>query len=299
MRKINNNIYNKMQKREGNFTRLPSGSYRLTFGYEGKLYRDTFTDIKDDFEAEIRLREYVQTIKDNLYDSLNITVASWAQTWIDKKIRPNTSGTKTAEDYIKFLNNRFLERCGNKKLKNITMEDLNNYFTWLKTQNTNFDNRENTPLSEGSLIKYHGIIHSMFECAYLWNKIPINPCPKRKSVNFKVNNDGSARKKPKNSINEKNQADIQYFSQEDYQKALRFLELEENEIICNNSLSEKQKHFYYGRLLAFELDFKTGLRRSELYALKKSDIDINNAVLKVDKTRQRTASRYRYFNNKK
>lgn len=117
MRKLNNNFNNNMQKREGNFTRLPSGSYRLTFGYEGKLYRDTFTDIKDDFEAEIRLREYVQSIKDDVYDSLNITVSNWAQTWIDKKIRPNTSGTKTAEDYIKFLNNRFLGKFRKKEIK--------------------------------------------------------------------------------------------------------------------------------------------------------------------------------------
>lgn len=277
-----------IEKRKGSFYKLKSGNYRLTYMYQGKTYRETFNDIESDFEAEIKLRKFVEEIESGNYDSNNITVATWAQTWIDKYMRPKVSGQRGIKKIILFLNNRFLPYFGNKKLKDITMENLNDYFNWLKKQKTMYKNRENTLLSEGSLIRYHNMIHSMFECAYLWKKIPSNPCPTSKMLNFKINSDGTRRNTTKNSINEKIENDVKYFSKPDYDKALNLIEEQENEIILDQTLSEKEKHFYYGRLLAIEIDFKTGLRRSELFGLTKTDFDLDNLTMKITKTRQLT-----------
>lgn len=280
-----------IEKRKGSFYKLKSGNYRLTYMFQGKSYRETFEDIETDFEAEIRLKEFVEEIESGVYDEKNMTVAKWAQTWIDKHIRQKVSGQRGVQKIVLFLNNRFLPYFATKKLKDVTMENLNDYFTWLKKQKTAYKDRENHPLSEGTLIRYHDIVHSMFECAYLWNKIPANPCPTTKMINFKLNSDGSVRNTPKNNINKKIENDIKYFSKPDYDRVLKLLEEQENEIINDTSLSELDRHFKYGRLIAFEIDLKTGLRRSELYGLKKEDFDLIEATVKICRTRQLSKER--------
>lgn len=277
-----------VEERKGNYEKLPSGNYRFTYGYKGIRYRDTFEDIKTDFDAEIRLREYVNDIESGEYENKNYTVSKWAQIWIDKKVRPNSSGERTPKKYVGFLNKRFLPFFGNKKMKSITVENLNDYFIWLKGQKTDYKNKENRPLAPATLEKFHSIVHAMFESAYIWRKIPYNPCPPKKEFNFDVNPDGSSRKATANSINNKIESDINYYSKKDYDKALLLLEQQENDIILDTKLNTKEKHYKYGRLLALELDFKTGMRRSELYALTKSDFDLENATIKISKTRQKS-----------
>ncbi len=277
-----------VQERKGNYEKLPSGNYRFTYSYKGIRYRDTFDDVESDFDAEIRLRQYVNDIESGEYENQNYTVSKWAQTWIDKTVKPNSSGDRTPNKYIGFLNKRFLPFFGTKKLKDITVENMVDYFNWLKSQKTDYENKQNRPLAPATLEKFHSIVHAMFESAVFWKKIPYNPCPPKRKFNFKVNVDGTKKTTGQNNINDKIENDINYFSKKDYDRALKLLEQQENDIILNERLSDKEKHFKYGRLLAYELDFKTGMRRSELYALTKEDFDFENATVRITKSRQNT-----------
>lgn len=192
------------------------------------------------------------------------------------------------------MNNWFLPKFGNKKLNSITMEDLTKYFNWLKLQKTKYKNRkENHLLSPSCLEKYHSIIHAMFEVAKIWGKISFNPCPPKKMINFYVNPDGTPREIVSNqeTINKKIENEIDYYSKAEYDKVIKKLDTDLEEIKNNTKLTNKQKHLKYGRLLAIELDFKTGLRRSELYGLSKDDFDLEKGFVSINKTRQLTKSK--------
>lgn len=289
-----NKVINEKQpkKKKGCVETLKSGNYRFKYQYKGILYRETFDGFKDIVEAEENLKSWIEQIENGSYKKTNYTVSEWCQVWLDEQVRPNSSGDRTPNKYKNFMNNRFLPKFGNRNIKSITMEDLVKYFNELKTEKTIYKNRENTLLTVDTLKKYHSIIHGMFETAKLWGKIPINPCPPQKKLNFYVLPDGSPReiKKP-NTINEKVEEQIDYYSKKEYDKALNILDEEQQNILNNESLSDKNKHFQLGRLIAIELDFKTGLRRSELYALTKSDFDLENATVSITKTRQLTKSK--------
>ena len=296
--KTNNNKINNDKQEEdnkGTIEKLKSGNYRFRYQYKKTRYSDVFTkeEIKNDLEAKIKLKEWVKSIEEGIYYKKNLTVSEWSQIWIDEQIRPNSSGDRTPNKYINFLNNRFLPKFGNRDIRSITMQEITSYFNWLKTQKTMYKNRENNNyLSVGTLIKFHSIVHTMFETAVAWKKIESNPCPPKKRFNFYVNQDGSPREiKEENTINAKNESNINYYSKEEYDKALNLLNINQKEIRFNKKLTDKQKHFYYGRLIAIELDFKTGLRRSELYALTKKDFDFENRTVTVSKTRQLTKTK--------
>lgn len=282
-------------KRKGNFQKLPSGNYRFRYSFNGTSYSDTFENIKSDDEAEEKLKEWVITIEEGNYESQNLTVYDWCKKWIEKQVEPNSSGDRSPNKYKNFLNNWFLPKFGSKRLKSITMEHLTDYFNWLKEQETKYpEPRENSLLAVGTLEKYHSIVHAMFETAKLWGKIPINPCPPIGKLNFYVFSDGSPRiieTTSNNTINAKVEEEIDYYSKAEYDKAITLIEKELEEIKDNTKLSNKEKHFQFGRLIAILLDFKTGLRRSELYALTKNDFDLKNCFVTVSKTRQLTKSK--------
>ncbi len=291
--KENNNSLN--IKRKGSFDKLPSGNYRFRYSFKGTLYSDIFEEIKSDEEAKQKLADWTENIENGLYNKNNQTVSEWCQDWLDKQVRPNSSGDRSPNKYKNFLNNWFLPQFGNKKIKSITMEHLNDYFNWLKTQKTKYKPpRENTLLSVGTLEKYHSIVHAMFETAKLWGKITTNPCPPIGKLNFYVFSDGSPRiieKNTTNTINAKVEEDIDYYSKSEYDKAINLIENELEQIKNSSLISDKEKHFQFGRLLAILLDFKTGLRRSELYALTKNDFDLENCFVNISKTRQLTKSK--------
>ena len=92
----------------------------------------------------------------------------------------------------------------------------------------------NSYLSVGTLIKFHSIVHTMFETAVAWRKIDSNPCPPKKRFNFYVNQDGSPREiKEENTINAKNESNINYYSKEEYDNALNLLNKVQKEIRFN------------------------------------------------------------------
>lgn len=279
-------------KKKGCLEVLKSGNYRFKYQFKGTVYRETFEGLKDIYEAEKELKLWVISIEDGSYQKKNLNISTWCQIWLDEQVRPNSSGDRTPNKYKNFMNNRFLPKFGNRYLKSITMEDLTKYFNKLKLEKTMYKDRENHLLSSATLEKYHSIIHAMFETAKLWGKIPINPCPPKAKINFNVLPDGSPREvKPSNTINTKIEDDINYYSKKEYDTVLALLDKEWNEILNNSKLSDKDKHFKLGRIIAIEFDFKTGLRRSELYALAKEDFNLEEATVRISKTRQLTKSK--------
>lgn len=160
---------------------------------------------------------------------------------------------------------------GNKFISEITKEDLTEYFNWLRTQKTQYQNRkQNKTLSYGTLLKYKSILHAMFQTAVEWKKIEENPC------NIKL-------------INTSNyDTRVDYYRYSEYLSVLDLINNQKVNILKSEININELRDF--SRLVLIELALKTGLRRSEIFGLTKFEKDINleEQMLDINKTRQYT-----------
>lgn len=238
--------------------RKRGNSYSLEFMYKGQRYYDTVpvSEVKKEKDVELLLAQFVINVKKGNYADTNYTFYEFAQIWLRDVVKPNCSPI-TFKKYLNNLNNRILPFLGNYKLKDINTMILTNFFSNLKQEKTLYKNRENKPLSKGTILKFYKIVNAILEKAYEFDLILSNPC---KKVKLKLDNLES-------EINKKDV--IHYYDRETYNKVLTLLK-EELPI----------------RRLIIEMALKTGLRRSELFGLTWNDIDFKKKTLSVNKTRQ-------------
>ena len=262
--------------KKGHIEQRGKNRYRFKYQSNNVIYKDTFT-AKDIEEAERKLGIWIKEIERGELIYSEYTVNEFAQIWLDRQVKPNSSGSRTPNKYLIFLENWFLPEYGEKYINKITKEDMTCYFNWLKTQKTKYSNRkEKHILSYETIRKYKAILHAMFQTALEWKKISENPC----SIRIRFNTNGSSlisRKDPR----------VDYYRYKEYIHILDILK-KEKEIILEKDISKKEKLKYYARLVLIELALKTGLRRSELFGLTIGvrDIDLEDRMLDVNKTRQ-------------
>ena len=162
--------------KKGNIEKRSKNGYRFTYKFNNIIYRQS-TNAKDAEEAKRKFDVWVKEVERDEVIYSEYTVSEFAQVWIDRQVRPNSSGTRTPNKYLTFLENWFLPKYGNKYINKITREEMTYYFNWLKTQKTKFSNRkENNILSYYTVKKYKAILHAMFQTALEWKKTSENPC---------------------------------------------------------------------------------------------------------------------------
>ena len=186
----------------------------------------------------------------------NYTFENVADLWLRQVVSPNYSPL-CLNCYVKNLNNHILPVFGLRKMSSINSLEINDFIKGLKLKETAYANRPNHKLSNGTIEKIYHILRTIIQYAYDNDIIDKNPCEKVK-LGLKKQNDSS----------------IHYYNIDEY----------------NHLLEELQKE-NIDRRLAVEIAIKTGLRRSEIFGLKWSDIDFENSYMSVNKTRQKTQNR--------
>lgn len=162
------------------------------------------------------------------------------------------STSKTSVDYFK-----------NKKLSQITPEDITKYLKYLSTEATGSQGEKYSAASQ----KHHlGTLHNIFSYAWRYDYIQENPVEKLESS-----------EKPKA---EKKQID--FLSPDDAKRFLHCLDAEyQNAALSGETGSIRKNYFWklYGYLL-----ITAGLRRGEAIDLKWSDIDSGRMMIHISRS---------------
>ncbi len=255
----------------GSYQLLKNGKARLQYMYKGDRYSET-VDAKNDKEASTQLATFVTAIRNNQVSNSNMTYLVFAQKWLDEYVRPNLSPT-VAQNYKMYLNNRILPYLGNKKLKDVDVNMLRNFFNEMKAWKTNHNPpRENTPISRGTYEKLYNIVTGSLQKAFEWEIIPTNPCKRISIQSLRLDRLPSEIEKRKNSNNQK----IRAYDKKTYH---RVLELLDNN---NNYDDEHRPH-----KVCTEFILKTGLCISELAGLEwerdwnKDEATISVSIIQV------------------
>lgn len=284
----NENKSNKRTKkrREGSYELYDNGKARLYYMHNKIAYRQT-VEAEDEEQAEKELALFIDKVKKGTFVNTNYTFSEFAQIWLDNKIRPNC-GERCVKKYIGFLNNRILPVLGNYKIKDITKQIVESYLNKLKTSKTNYVNRtENKTLAPATVVKIKNIIHSCLEYAIECELLHKNVCDKIK-ITYNNSTDEKTIKKLVESKKEK----INYYRLDEYKRVIDLLEIEFMKYYNNNDI------FNVARRLIVLLALKTGMRRSEIFGLARNneynDLDIENLIFKVNKSRHYLASTGKY-----
>ena len=227
---------------------------RLQYMCKGNRYSKTIPMMSNK-DAEKELAKFIAEIDKGNFVNTSYTFFEFSQIWLSEVIKPNSSPV-TLKNYIAYLNNRILPYLGNYKLTELNTLILNSFFNELKQQKTMYKYRENVPIAKGTIQKVQEIVSGILQKAYEFELINNNPCRK---IKLQLDNIES-------EIN-KTEA-IMYFDVETYKKVMELIK------------TEPLKY----RIL-IEVAAKTGLRRSEIYGLTASDIDLKNKTISVNKSR--------------
>lgn len=291
IQKLNKQLENKSsikttpkKRKEGTYQLNKNGTARLQYMLNGERYSDT-VEATNEEESESQLALFVDKVKKGMFIHTNYTVTEFTQIWLDNRVRPNSDVNRVPK-YLSYLNNRVLPEIGHIKLKQLTRQQLENYFNKLKTSKTLYKNRDNKTIAKGTVEKIKKIINAMLNYAVDCDLILKNPC---KGIKIKYNTNGDNDIHYIKQISEQNKSKINYFNIEEYKLVCKVLENEFNAIYEANNIPYKNKLRELGRRLIVLIDLKTGMRRSELFGLAKGDgfydLNIEEKTFNINKTR--------------
>lgn len=236
------------------FRKESNSSYRFTCQINHKRYSKC-VKILNKTKADIE-REYMDWyVKCHNGTSVSgkCTFGEFATRWLNDYAIPICK-PNVIKSYRCNLKNRILPELGNYYLSEITPIVINTFLANLKQSTTQYAYRENTFLSEGSIKKIYSIVRAILQEAYRNDLILVNPCSK---VTLKF-----AQKVEEDTIH--------YYDAITYKRVLALLEKE----------SSDNKY-------VIEFALKTGCRRSEIFGVTWADIDFENKILTINKTRQK------------
>lgn len=275
------------KRKKGSYELYNNGKARLYYMYNRISYRTT-VEAKDEEEATSQLALFVEQVEKGNFINTNYTFGEFAQIWLDEKVKPN-AGERCVKKYIGALNKRILPYIGNIKLKDLTKRKLENYFNTIKKSKTMYEKRkENKTVKPETVKKWKSIIHACLEYAVDCDLINKNPCDKIQ-ITFTNTTDENTIKDLVKSKREK----INYYNKEEFKRVCDLAEKEFN-YYYSSDINSTKKLREVGRRFIILLALKTGMRRSEIVALTKNDLDIENATFDVNKSRHFLSKKGKY-----
>ncbi len=155
------------------------------------------------------------------------------------------------------IEKRILPFLGEMKLNKIDEKIIREFLNKQFDSQTLFTYQKNHTISVSTLKRIKAVLSGILQSAYSIGLIKYNPC---RRVDFYYQN-------RKTNLNGKSA--LNFYSIETYKKVLNLLEKE--------PLSNR---------LIIELALKTGLRKSEIFGLTWEDVDFDNKIIRVNKSRQ-------------
>lgn len=235
--------------KNGNLAALPNGKYRLRYKKDNKQYSKNFS-ARNLTEAKKIAADIINSINNNDTNNMfgsDMTFNELTYKWFNEYYVPNFTPEVVKNAKIS-LNAKILPKLGLYKLSNITPSVINDLVNDFKKE---ISPRTHKTLSNATIKKLYNYLSSIFNYAVRMEIIENNPCQKIK-LNFK----------------------------DDRVKKLQFYNAEQVKELFN-AMSDERLEVQ----LAIKLAVYGGLRRSEIYGIKWSDIDYKNKTIHIQRSR--------------
>lgn len=238
------------------FTRQSKFTWRFECMVKGRRFTKTYKSY-DETKSEVQKKflEWKIQCEKEMYVNCSYTFKEFAELWLKDYCK--SYSPLVVRCYKGNFKNWIYPMLGGYRLSEITPILLEKFVTYLKSAQTQYANRDNKSLSNATVRKIYGLVHTVLTEAYYKGLIATNPCSRVRLSLAKERRDGH-----------------HYYDIDTYKK---FLELVENDTSDN------------ARIVEFAV--KTGLRRSEIFGVTWADIDFEKNTLSVNKTLQKVSGK--------
>ena len=208
-------------------------------------------------------------------DGRKVTLKVFADRWIEEYAKPKLQAG-TVKKYGEELNDKILPVLGHLKLAEIKPHTVNAFFLSLTKDGVRRDGKAGG-YSKGSITKTRNVLSSVLRTATEWGVIDRNPCDK-----VRVQAEDTADKlkffTPDQAV-----TFLQYIEQPYTVRVGGHTRVDDTGIAYTVGDYEITREMQEQIKVLFNLAIYTGLRKGELLALKWSDIDFKNDLVRVSK----------------
>ena len=233
--------------------------YRLRYQHKGKQHEE-YVNASNAKELDNQRSLFVSKINAGVGEKKNsikdLTFAEWIEQW--RTNYADTLALKTQYRYNELLKSRILPTFGNKKLRDITTDEIRSFYNSLRKENTFYSykygkklKKNASKLSEQTILTHHQLLSTVFNRAIEEKKLSENPITR------------SIRPKVERTDNPK------HYNADQIDKMLLALE------------SEQLKY-----QVAFRIALEGGLRMGETMGLEWQDIDSAKETISVRQSSQ-------------
>ena len=270
------------ERSPGHFRILVSCGSDLT----GRKHVETTTFVADPNLTPKQQRkaaeDYARRFEDEIHNAVSLdgrkmTLNDFAQKWMEEYAKVNLQ-PRTVEKYREELDGKILPALGRVKLLAINPAILNTFFVSLTKDGARKDGKRGG-YAKSSIAKTKNVISCMMRCAVEWELLEKNPCSRVRVAAV-----------PSTADN------IKYFTPEQATAFLAHIEQPYKlKVRGHQRTDDTGKTYTVGEyevehqmpeqlVILFNLAIYGGFRKGELLALKFSDIDYENCVVRISKS---------------
>ena len=239
----------------------------------GNLVQKEYAGTESKSETEKMLRKAMEDYEEKKFvaKTENITLGGMLDRWVEEELKPGTLSNGTVMSYIGVVRRIKQHPVGQRKLKSITADHLQDYVDLLCFGGTNPDGTTAKPLSKGYLRLFSAVLQNSFRFAVFPKRyITFNPMQyvvmRGKKEDVELFAEDSAEENPTPTI-----------THEQYLDLLEYLRKKKNPAI-----------------LPIQIAYYTGLRIGEVCGLTWQDINLEEQYLTVRRSLRYNGARHKH-----
>ena len=239
----------------------------------GNLVQKEYAGTESKSETEKMLRKAMEDYEEKKFvaKTENITLGGMLDRWVEEELKPGTLSNSTVMSYIGVVRRIKQHPVGQRKLKSITADHLQDYVDLLCFGGTNPDGTTTKPLSKGYLRLFSAVLQNSFRFAVFPKRyITFNPMQyvvmRGKKEDVELFAEDSGEENPTPTI-----------THEQYLDLLEYLRKKKNPAI-----------------LPIQIAYYTGLRIGEVCGLTWQDINLEEQYLTVRRSLRYNNTRHKY-----
>ena len=239
----------------------------------GNLVQKEYAGTESKSETEKMLRKAMEDYEEKKFvaKTENITLGGMLDRWVEEELKPGTLSNGTVMSYIGVIRRIKQHPIGQRKLKSITADHLQDYVDLLCFGGTNPDSTTAKPLSKGYLRLFSAVLQNSFRFAVFPKRyITFNPMQyvvmRGKKEDVELFAEDSAEENPTPTI-----------THEQYLDLLEYLRKKKNPAI-----------------LPIQIAYYTGLRIGEVCGLTWQDINFEEQYLTVRRSLRYNGARHKH-----
>ncbi len=238
----------------------------------GNLVQKEYAGTESKSETEKLLRKAMEDYEEKKFvaKTENITLGEMLDIWLEEEVKPGTLSTGTLIAYTTTARQIKKHPIGQRKLKSITADHLQEYIDFLSFGGTRPDGTEAQPISKNYMLQFSAVLRGSFRFAVFPKRyITFNPM---QYVRMRI-------KKKEVELfegNAENETDIPTITHEQYTEITDYLRKKRNPA-----------------LLPVQIAYYTGLRIGEVCGLAWQDINLEEQYLTVRRSMRYNATRHK------